>query len=78
MVKNKVEIISLDKINNEITFSFDNLKLDDNKIYAFKFYLNNEDEFILHPFKIDYQEKNVQIEFKYTWLFDIDLYLDQN
>ena len=68
MVKNKAEIIRLDKINNEITFSFDNLKLDDNKIYAFKFYISNSedderDEFILHPFKIDYQKENIKIEF---------------
>jgi antitoxin component YwqK of YwqJK toxin-antitoxin module len=75
MVKNKAVIISLDKSNNEITFSFDNLELDHNKIYAFKFYISNGDEFILHPFKIDFQE--IQIEFIYTWLFDIDLYLDK-
>jgi hypothetical protein len=53
MVKNTATIIRLDKINNEITFSFDKLDLEDNKIYAFKFYINNSfedrDEFILYP-----------------------------
>ena len=73
-----------DKINNRIIFSFNNLDFNllesDKKIYAFKFYIDNpedgdKDEFILYPFKIDYEEQ--KIEFIYTWLFDIDLYLDR-
>ena len=66
-----IEMMSVDDYYQQITFQFEDLNLDDNKTYSFNFKIN-DDTFRLFPFKRD----GNKIEFIYTWLYDIDLYID--